>query len=91
MNSPPRWAPSRPSYNGFRDAFVSKLNATGSALVYSTYLGGSISTTCGTSIAVDASGNAYVTGVTFGPRISPPHQALSRPVYAWTECLRDAN
>src|SRR5262249_16803564 len=45
------------------DAFVAKLNAAGSALVYSTYLGGS-NTDEGLGIAVDPSGNAYVTGVT---------------------------
>jgi len=45
------------------NAFVSKLGATGSALVYSTYLGGS-GPDRGTSIAVDGSGNAYVTGTT---------------------------
>src|SRR5207248_706524 len=49
------------NYNG--DAFVTKLNSTGSALVYSTYLGGS-SNEYGHYIGVDASGNAYVTGVT---------------------------
>jgi len=46
------------------DAFVTKLNPTGSGLVYSTYLGGSGSDQ-GSGIAVDSSGNAYVTGVTF--------------------------
>ena len=45
------------------DAFVTKLNATGTALVYSTYLGGTADD-CGHGIAVDASGNAYVTGDT---------------------------
>jgi hypothetical protein len=43
---------------------VSKLNSGGSALVYSTYLGGSNSD-YGQGIAVDSSGNAYVTGYTF--------------------------
>lgn len=46
------------------DAFVTKLNSVGSSLVYSTYLGGS-STDTGRSIAVDTTGNAYVTGSTF--------------------------
>lgn len=45
------------------DAFVFKLNAAGSALVYSTYLGGS-GEDAGRGIAVDAAGHAYVTGVT---------------------------
>jgi hypothetical protein len=49
--------------SGSRDAFVTKLNAAGTALVYSTYLGGSGSET-GLGIAVDTAGNAYVTGVT---------------------------
>ncbi len=44
-------------------AFVTKLNASGTALVYSTYLGGS-NHTLGEGIAVDAAGNAYVAGVT---------------------------
>ena len=50
---------------GSSDAFVTKLNATGSALVYSTYLGSSAEDD-GVGIAVDSSGNAYVTGDTFG-------------------------
>jgi hypothetical protein len=52
------------SLGGAEDAFVVKLNATGTALVYSTYLGGS-SNEFGLGIAVDATGAAYVTGVTF--------------------------
>ena len=49
--------------SGFRDAFVTKLNPSGSALVYSTLLGG-IDDELGRSIAVDTSGNAYVAGTT---------------------------
>ncbi|HYS17149.1 MAG TPA: SBBP repeat-containing protein [Candidatus Binatia bacterium] len=45
------------------DAFVTKLNPAGSALVYSTYLGGS-DADVGSAIAVGAGGNAYVTGFT---------------------------
>src|SRR5438876_1216297 len=48
---------------GFDDVFVTKLDPTGSTLVYSTYLGGS-GTDDVSGIAVDASGNAYLTGVT---------------------------
>ncbi len=46
------------------DAFVTKLNAAGSALIFSTYLGGS-GLDVGQGIAVDASRNVYVTGGTF--------------------------
>ncbi|MBF0568335.1 MAG: SBBP repeat-containing protein [Nitrospirae bacterium] len=49
---------------GSTDAFITKLNATGTALVYSTYLGGSGSDSSA-GIAVDSSGNAYVTGTTY--------------------------
>ena len=49
--------------DGFGDAFVAKLDPTGSNLIYSTYLGGSGSDS-GSGIAVDSAGNAYVTGST---------------------------
>jgi hypothetical protein len=50
---------------GSDDAFVTKLNAAGTALVYSTYLGGtSTFVDEGFSIAADGAGNAYVTGLT---------------------------
>jgi hypothetical protein len=45
------------------DAFITKLNPSGSAVVYSTYLGGSAEDD-GHAIAVDGSGNAYITGAT---------------------------
>src|SRR6266513_56732 len=49
------------SFGGSSDAFVTKLNATGSALIYSTYLGGT-GPDWGAGIARDSSGNVYVTG-----------------------------
>src|SRR3984885_3228500 len=48
---------------GTEDIFVSSLNSMGTALNYSTYLGGT-GTQAGDGIAVDGSGNAYVTGYT---------------------------
>lgn len=51
------------SFNGGSDGYVTKLNADGSALVYSTFLGGSRDDVA-TGIALDASGNTYVTGWT---------------------------
>ena len=45
-------------------AFVTKLNAPGSSLIYSTYLNGVDGTTNGLGIAVDSAGNAHVTGTT---------------------------
>jgi len=51
------------SYNGNADVFVTKLTASGDALSYSTYLGGSNHDE-GWAIAVDGSGNAYITGYT---------------------------
>ena len=48
------------------DAFATKINAAGTALVYSIYLGGSYYDG-GASIAVDSLGNAYLTGATESP------------------------
>lgn len=51
------------SNNGNYDAFATKLNPAGSALIYSTYIGGSTAD-WGFSIVTDESGNAYIGGVT---------------------------
>lgn len=68
---------------GGQDAFVAKFNATGSSLVYSTYLGGSGGTTSqpetGIAIAADSAGNAYVTGTTSS--IDFPWSTLFRQVW----------
>jgi hypothetical protein len=66
------------------DAYVSKLSADGTALVYSTYLGGS-GFDQGIGIAVDSSGNAYVTGLTDSldfPTVNPLQRALARVDHA---------
>jgi hypothetical protein len=60
-----------PTFNGGFDAFVAKVNATGTALVYAGYIGGS-GDDLGRGIAVDGSGNAYVTGVTSSSERSFP-------------------
>jgi hypothetical protein len=63
----------QPTLNGARNAFVSKINASGSAFIYSTYLGGT-GDDRGTAIAADAMGNAYVTGLATSsdfPTINP--------------------
>ena len=61
---------------GTSDAFVTKLSADGTALVYSTFLGGTGSVDAGAAIAVDGTGQAYVAGNTnstdFPQPPSPP-------------------
>src|SRR5206468_7966559 len=54
----------QPAGGGGSDVIAAKLNRTGDAVVYSAYLGGA-GTESGHRIAVDASGNAYVTGYTY--------------------------
>ena len=57
----PTQNPKQSSYAGNSDTFIAKLNAAGTALIYSTYIGGSLQDT-GDCIAVDSVGNAYVAG-----------------------------
>jgi len=80
----------QPSYGGGNnDAFVSKLNSSGSALVYSTYLGGgsvlNATDDWGQAIAVDSSGHAYVTGYTYSPDFP-----VTANAYDTTRCGLDA-
>ena len=59
----PTYKPFQGRYKGSPDVFVTKFNSTGSALVYSTYLGGS-GYDIAKGIAVDSSGDAFVAGTT---------------------------
>lgn len=59
----PTLVPFQPGPLGETDAFAAKVNPTGSALVYSTYLGGA-RTDNARRVRVDAMGNAYVVGST---------------------------
>jgi hypothetical protein len=59
------------NYNGDYDAFVAKVNAAGTALVYCGYIGGA-DADYGNGIAVDSKGNAYVTGYTYSTETTFP-------------------
>jgi len=75
------------TFNGYADAFVAKVNAAGTALVYCGYIGGK-SADAGHAIAVDAAGNAYVTGITcsteqtFPVKVGPDLTA-NGPMFPW--------
>ena len=69
----PLVSPYQATFGGVTDVFVTKLSAAGSLLLYSTYLGGTGNDN-GSGIAVDAAGQAYVTGVTASrdfPTVNP--------------------
>src|SRR5204862_8069872 len=62
-NDFPTMNPLQTDLAGDKDVFIAKLNPSGNALIYSTYLGGSESDQA-FDIAVDAGGNVYVVGQT---------------------------
>src|SRR6266849_5648817 len=68
-------------------AFVTKINPAGTALVYSTYLGGTRNYgASGSGIAVDSAGNAYITGETSSPdfpTVNPLQPVLNGPADAF--------
>jgi len=70
-----------------KDVFKTKLNPAGSALVYSTYLGGN-DFDAGNGISVDAGGNAYVTGTTKSTNFpTTPGAFLSAPGFGFVTKL----
>ena len=60
-----------PSFGGVQDAFIAKLNPAGTGFAYCGYIGGADDDT-GFDIAVDHSGNAYITGATRSTESSFP-------------------
>jgi hypothetical protein len=69
------------------NAFVTKLNASGTALVYSTFLGG-IGPDTGFGIAVDGFGNAYITGDTGSTDFPTTPGALQTTLRGGKKCIR---
>jgi hypothetical protein len=59
----PVWASAQPASGGFRDAFLVKLNPSGSTILFSTFLGGR-SADSAAGVAVDPQGNIFVAGST---------------------------
>ena len=72
----------RGTLNGISDAFVTKLNSTGSWLAYSTYLGGS-DEEAGASITVDAQGYAYLAGFTLSTDFPLTPDATYPTAHGW--------
>jgi len=66
------------TYNFYGDAFVAKVNPTGTGLDYGGYLGG-IAGDLGAAISVDAEGAAYVAGITY----SSDFPAVAGPGLCW--------
>jgi len=69
---------------GFHDAFVTKFNSTGTALIYSTYIGGT-GDDGATSIVLDSSGTAYVKGNTFSTNFPTTPGTYSNTYTAGTD------
>ena len=79
------------TFNGWDDAFVAKVNAAGTALSYCGFIGGEFDESC-IGIAVDGSGNAYVTGQTSSseatfPVAVGPDLTLYESVYATVDAF----
>ena len=65
----------------YEAAYIAKFNSSGTQLVYSTYLGGGNESTWAAGIAVDSSGNAYVTGGTDSPNFPVTSGAYQTTFY----------
>ena len=88
----PTVSPMQLANGGASDVFVAKVNTTGTALTYSTYLGGA-AVDVGQSIQVDSSGDAYIPGYTFSgnfPTVNPYQKALAGASNAFVAELNPA-
>ena len=74
------------TYGTWGDAFITKFNSTGSGLYYSTFLGGSGGDE-GAAIALDSSGNAYVTGWTTSPGFPYTSNAFDKTLSISTDAF----
>lgn len=75
------------TYNGDHDVFITKLNSTGTGLIYSTFLGGSWFDFA-YSIAIDSTGCAYVTGYTYSTDFPvTPGVFMTTAYNGWTDCF----
>jgi hypothetical protein len=72
---------SYPQFYPCADGFISKINASGTAFVYSSYLGGKGDDNI-TGVAVDSTGKVYITG-SFSPRADP----FDRDPFDWAKSL----
>ncbi len=91
-NDFPTASPLQTALRGDADAFVTKLNPAGSALIYSTYLGGTDDETA-FGVAVDRAGNAHLTGQTCStdfPSMNPSQSAYGGACDAFVTKLNPA-
>jgi hypothetical protein len=71
-------SPYQKTYGGDTDAFVTEVRYDGEAIIYSTYLGGN-NFDVGNGIAVDSSGDAYITGTTYSANFPISSQNVFQP------------
>ncbi|MBX3082085.1 MAG: SBBP repeat-containing protein [Anaerolineae bacterium] len=93
--------PFQGNLNEWEDAFVTKLNTSGSEILFSSFLGGSgrpspfypTPSDSGFDIAVDGNGNVYVTGITTSPDfpILKPYQAMRGDAGWWDAFVSKIN
>lgn len=74
------------SFNGSGDVFVAKLNATGSALLFSTFVGGSGSD-AGADITLDPFNNIYVAGNTSSSNFPTSPGAFSSTLKGYSDLI----